>query len=127
MSESDTELETAGANWFSVDSVSIAEAAKGSYSVKIVVAAEESKDLPRLPKLVNGETEIGGVSALHFDENSNFDSGEFLFDVNAGSKAEAEQMVAASSLLVGGAMIRVDTKDLTITSSVKSLSVVVVE
>ena len=124
MSTEDANFETAGANWFSVDTVNVEEASKGVYMVKIVVGAK-AKDLPRFPKLVNGETQIGGISALHFDENDNFEYGEFSFSINASSEKEAAMIVATSSLVVSDALIRVDANVSVIASNVKSLSVVV--
>ena len=124
MSTEDVNFETAGANWFFVDTVNVEEESEGVYRVKIVVGAK-AKDLPRFPKLVNGETQIGGISALHFDENDNFEYGEFLFSINASSEKEAAMIVATSSLVVSDALIRVDANDLAIASNVKSLSVVV--
>jgi len=119
MSTGDMEFGTVGTDWFSVDTVDIEKYLEGVYKVRVVVKAN-AKDLPRLPKLVNGETRIGGTSALNFDQNDNFDYGEFLFTVNAGSEKE----VAASSLVVSDALIRVEAGDLDISSNVKSFFVV---
>ena len=126
MSAEDVKFETASSNWFSIDSVGVEDNTEGCYTVRVSILAN-GKDLPRFPKLVNGTTQIGGISALRFNETDDFESGEFLFTVNAGSQKEALKMVAESSLVVSDALIRVDTDELAFSSNVKSISVVVSE
>lgn len=123
VSSNNSSFTTAGANWFSVDSIDIEKESEGTYLVKVIINAE-SLDLPRFPKLVNGKAEFGGISALYFDENDDFETGEFIFYVKANNEKEVATIVAGASLVVSDALLRVDAENLNISSSIKSLSVV---
>lgn len=126
MNTTDMTLESPSTSWFSIRSVTTEAISDGSYLIKIVVDAN-AKNLPRLPKLCIGDAQIGGISALHFDANDNFDFGEFLFTINANSEKEALIMAASSSLSISDALIRVDSSNLEVSSSTKLLSVLVSE
>lgn len=117
-------FQTAGINWFSIDTISIEPFSDGVYAAKIVVDAIGA-DLPRFPKLTIGQNQLGGISALSFDEKDRFQSGEFLFYIHAASQADAALMLSAASLTVSDALIRVDTEKLAFSSDIKSLSVVI--
>lgn len=122
----DTELEISETDWFTVESVSVQGGTDGIYTVKVMIDAV-SKDLPRFPKLCIGDSTIGGLSSLYFDENDNFDFGEFIFYINADSEAEAETTLAEASLVISDALIRVDADKMLFSSNTKSLSVVTEE
>ena len=126
MSTSKVDFGTSNSNWFDVRSVNVEEYNEGVYLVRVIVDAQ-SLDLPRFPKLCMGDVQIGGVSAISFDENDNFESGEFAFYVNAGSEKEAMMMIESATLEISDALIRVDSTDIDISSNVRSLSVIVDE
>lgn len=90
-----------------------------------VVADAKTLDLPRFPKLCIGDKQLGGITALSFDKNDNFDYGELLFYVDASSEEEVLEMLKGASLLVSDALVRVDAEELAISANVKSLSVIV--
>lgn len=112
-----------GKNWFTVESIDIEEAETGIYAVKVTVDAQ-TKDLPRFPMLVSGDKQYGGLAATYFDENDNFDYGEFIFPVPADDEAAVAAMVAESSLVFSDAMVRVDEGNRSASSDVKTISVV---
>ncbi len=126
ISENEDRLGSVGEDLFSVDSINIEESSDDIYIVRVIVDAI-SKDLPRLPKLVNGNNQIGGVSVLHFDENDDFKYGEFLFHINASSEDEAEMIAGESSLVISDILMRVDAGTSSMSSNIKSLDVVTVE
>lgn len=126
MGTTDPALKTTGKDWFSIREIKIEEASETTYDVKVIVDAS-SEDLPRFPKLVIGDEVFGGMSALNFDEMDNFESGEFLFTVGADSLNTESTLNENASLVVSDALLRVDAKELEISSSVKSLPVVVSE
>lgn len=112
--------------WFTVSKVNAAEASDGVYSIRATITPN-TVDLPRFPRLVVGDQVIGGAATLNFDEDGNFASGVFQYDVKADSKEAALAQVANANIVVENALLRVDSSKLRIGSSVQSVTVTVVE
>lgn len=112
--------------WLTVSAIDAKEAAEGMYTILVTVTANTA-DLPRFPRLVVGDRVIGGAAALNFDEDGNFASGVFQYDVKADSKEAALTQVANANIVVENALLRVDSSKLRIGSDVQSVTVVVVD
>jgi len=111
-----------GEDWFSVSAADISENPNGTYTVRVEVSTL-SGDLLRRPKLCVGGKEFSPISG-----GQNFQSGEFIFQVMAAaqSKEEAASAVAAGTLKVEDALLRVDAGEMVIRSDKEGVSVLVV-
>lgn len=120
-SDDDPDAKIAGKEWFTVESVDIAESGAAT-----VVINALSGDVPRFLKIVNGESEYANLSSVNNFKNDtiDFDYGEYTFALPIDSEDEAAAFMESASLVVTDALIRVDADDLPISSSIKSISVV---
>lgn len=114
------------ATWFSIDTINIEESSANLYLVRINISSNSS-DLPRRARVKIGDTEYGGLTVLHFDEENNFTNGEFLYYINADSEMEVSTMLEESSLVVENALIRISETETRSSSNIKLLPVVMIE
>lgn len=120
------DIESKYSDWFSISKVEVAALSEQTFLVTVIVEAL-ALDLPRFPKLTIGDTQIGGISALSFDENTNFSSGEFQFSLNAESEKRAIELLDNASLVLSDALIKVEAEEMIFSSSIKTISVIVVD
>ena len=118
----DVAKESDDAAWFSISSVEVEEGSEETFIVVIRVEAC-SFDLPRFPKLMIEDAQFGGISALYFDENDRFETGEFQFYVKADTKDVVEEVLNDASLRVNEALLRIDSELIAVSSNTKAIVV----
>lgn len=122
--EGNSAIYSDGTEWFSITSVNTSAASDGRYRVSVYITPNSSDLLPRSPKLAFGEKELGGINSLNFNESGEFDVGTFTFYVSADSIEEASSLINDSLLVVKDASVRVDAKNFTYSSNIKTLSII---
>ena len=75
--------------------------------VVVTVSGNGSDSIPRLPKLTINGNEYGGVSAVQFDENMNFDKAVFTFFLPAELNNLSAQQLSSAQISVSQAMTKV--------------------
>ncbi len=113
-----------GKEWFAISSVSTERANETMYTVAINIEAHENT-LPRFPKLEIDGKRIEGISSLNFNEDNNFDFGEFIFHLPSENCEDISSILENASLVVEDALLRVSAKDALFSSNIKSLDIIV--
>jgi hypothetical protein len=102
-----------GQIWFTVGECRAAKATDGLYTVSIIIDAVAS-DLPRSPRLLAGGQELGGTSALNFDGDGVFTSGEFQFSIKAKDEDDAVRIAEKSTSMISEELKAQEVDDLRI-------------
>lgn len=103
-----TTLQDVKNSWFSVNSVNVEEKEKDGQTIKnlIVSITPFNSELPRLPKLVVGNTEYFGNTVHSFDENFNFTSAKFIFSLPEECYNDLESILNNSKLIIKDALFK---------------------
>lgn len=125
MASSPVDMSEEPDEWFSISDISVDEYSDGVYSVAVSIIPNND-ELPRFPMLVVGEERIGGMSSLDFDEGG-FSSGEFVFYVPCDDIELLRAQLSAAYIEIEDSLSVARASDLSLTSSVKSLRVVIAD
>lgn len=117
--------QAAGEDWFTVKSINIEKESKDYYKVELALDAHRG-DLPRYMKVMKDGVTLAEIASQSY-KGDRFLFDEVTFFVNAGSKDEAAALVAESSLVLTGALLRVEVQAEVISASVENLSVTVMD
>ena len=112
-----------GLLWFTISSVNLSMRT-GEECVITILIIPYNDMLPKYPRLVYKEISIGALSSLNFNQNGEFDSGEFTFHVPANNEDSVRLMLENSALIVGSALVRIHAEDLVFTSSAGTIFVI---
>ena len=117
---------TDGLPWFTITGSKAVKNGEHACTVSIVIEPASS-DLPRFPKLIIEDQELGGTAAMNFDNDGTFISGEFQYIIKAADVEEAEEIVRGSKIVVCDKLKMVKAEGLDINSKDVALKVIEVK
>lgn len=126
MASSPVDMSEEPDEWFSISDISVDEYSDGVYSVAVSIIPNND-ELPRFPMLVIDGESIGGMSSLNFDEGGCFSSGEFVFYVPCDDIELLKAQLSAAYIEIEDSLSVARASDLSLTSSVKALRVVIAD
>ena len=96
-------------SWLDITSVKTENITDNVYQT-VIIASPLGDELPRFPKLLVGDREIGGVSLLTLDENGDCTQAEFRF-VYRDNEGELNEMINDMELKIGNSLIKTSAEN----------------
>jgi len=108
--------------WFQIENIESGDREEAGYPVKVTVKGLMN-DLPRFPRIKTEGNEIGGISALTFNEDDEFENGEWLFYLEANSIEQLQEIIEDSTIEISDSLVKVAVDSVECSSNI-ALSIV---
>lgn len=111
-----------GTEWFNITSVKIEDFDEEQWCITTALTPKNDT-MPRFPVLnINGNS-YGAMTVMHFDENGQFELGEFIFYVPKDEISTIAKATETATITIADALERLEPKKFALTSNVKTISV----